>query len=80
MQDIALILGKFDQFVPGTEEDPLGRQYPKELEDYWWGLYDYIYLNMEYIISLVFWSVRNGGLTPGTYKCIDTIKNWEKED
>lgn len=79
MQDIALILGKFDQFIPGTEESPLGRQYPKELEDYWWGLYDYIYTNMEYFISLVFWSVKNGGLTPGTYKCIDTIKNWEKE-
>ena len=80
MQDIALILGKFNEFIPGTEESPLGRQYPKELEDYWWGLYDYIYTNMEYIISLVLWSVRNGGLTPGTYKCIDTIKIWEKED
>lgn len=80
MEDIALILGKFDQYVPGTEESPMGRQYPKVLEDYWWELYDYIWVNMEYIISLVLWSVKNGGLTPGTYKCIDTIKDWKKED
>ena len=80
MEDIALILGKFDQFVPGTEESPLGRQYPKELEDYWWGLYDYIYMNMTYIINLVFWSVTKGGLKPGTYKCVDTIREWEYEE
>ena len=80
MEDIALILGKFDQFVPGTEESPLGRQYPKELEDYWWGLYDYIYMNMSYIINLVFWSVTQGGLKPGTYKCVDTIREWEYEE
>ncbi len=80
MEDIALILGKFDQFVPGTEESPLGRRFPKVLEDYWWELYDYIYTNMEYIISLVFWSVTHGGLKPGTYKCINTIKDWTYEE
>lgn len=80
MEDIALILGKFDQYIKGTEDNPMGREYPKELEDYWWGLYDYIYSNMEYVISLVFWSIRNGGLEPGTYVCIDTIKEWKKED
>ena len=80
MQDIALILGKFDQYIKGTEESPLGRQYPKELEDYWWGLYDYIYTNMVYIISLVLWSITNGGLSAGTYKCSDDMRTWIKED
>lgn len=78
LQDIALILGQYDKFIPGTEDDPLGRQYPKELEDYWWDLYRYIWENMEYIISLVFYYVMRGGLTPGTYKCKDNEKIWTK--
>ena len=80
LEDVALILGQFDKFIPGTEEDPLGRQYPKELEDYWWGLYQYIWDNMEYIISLVFWGISNGGLTAGTYKCKSEHKDWIKEN
>ena len=69
MEDIALILGQYDKFIPGTENDNLGKQYPKELEDYWWDLYRFLCDNMTYIISLVFWGAANNGLTPGTYKC-----------
>ena len=79
MEDISIILGKFDQYVKGTEDSPLGRQFPEKLEDYWWELYDFIYTNMEYVISLVFWSIGHGGLKPGTYKCIDTVKDWTYE-
>lgn len=68
MEDIALILGKFGDFIPGTEEDPQGRQYPKELEDYWWELYDYIYKNFVLIMKLVLFYSSRGGLTAGTYK------------
>lgn len=78
MEDIALILGKFQEFIPGTEESPLGRQYPKELEDYMWGLYNDIVDNMEFIISLVLFYVDKGGLQPGTYKCKIQDKIWEK--
>lgn len=78
LEDVALILGKLDQAIQGTEEDPTGRHFPLELEDYMWDLYRYIYENMEYIISLVLYYSNKGGLTPGTYKCIDNIKNWEK--
>ena len=78
LEDIALVLGKFDQAVPGTEESPLGRQFPKELEDYMWSLHGYICDNMEYIMSLIFQYAFDGGLTPGTYKCIDNLKIWEK--
>lgn len=80
MEDIALILGKYDQHIPGTEESPLGRQYPKELEDHFWGLYDDIAKNMEYIISLVLFYLDKGGLTPGTYKCKSEVKEWVKID
>ena len=80
MEDVALILGHYGDYIPGTEESPLGKQYPKELEDYMWSLYMDIYENMEYIISLVLFYTDKGGLTPGTYKCKDTEKNWTKID
>ena len=80
MEDVALILGNYGDYIPGTEESPLGKQYPKELEDYMWSLYCYIYENMEYIISLVLFYMDKGGLTPGTYKCKDTEKDWTKID
>ena len=80
MEDIALILDRYDEFIPGTEESPQGKQYPKEFEDYMWELYNTIVDNMEYIISLVFYFSDKGGLTPGTYKCKDTLKEWTKVD
>lgn len=80
MEDIALILGKYDQYIKGTEEDPLGKAYPKELEDYWVKLFDDIYSNMEYIISLVLYYTDKGGLTPGTYKCKGEVREWTKVD
>lgn len=79
MEDIALILGQWDKQIKGTEESPLGRQFPKELEDYWWELYRYIYENMEYILDLVFTYVTKGGLTVGTYK-LDNNRQWSKID
>lgn len=78
MEDIALAIGKFDQYIKGTEEDPLGRQFPKELEDYMWSLYHDIADNMEYIVSLVLFYTDKGGLTPGTYKCKVNDKIWKK--
>lgn len=79
MEDIAIALDKWDKFIPGTEEDPLGRRYPKELEDYWWELYQYIFNNMEYIIDLVLQYSSNGGLTVGTYK-LNGQGQWTKVD
>ena len=76
--DIAMLIGRYQDFIPGTEESNLGKQYPKELEDYMWGLYSDISENMEYIISLVLFYLDKGGLTPGTYKCKTTDRIWEK--
>lgn len=67
MEDIAMILGHYDEYIPGTEESPLGKQYPKELEDYWWVLYNDIANNLSDIINLVFYYTDKGGLTPGEY-------------
>lgn len=78
MEDVALILGHFGDFIPGTEESHLGKQYPKELEDYWWGLYLYIVENMVLIINLIFNYLDKGGITPGTYQVNTNGMTWEK--
>jgi len=77
MEDIALILGKFDEYIKGTEENPMGRQYPEELEKHMWELYEYIYTNMTDIIRLVFQFSNEGGLSEGTYRLNDNDL-WEK--
>ena len=78
MDDIAIAIGKYGDYIKGTENDPMGRQYPKELEDYMWSLYDDIKNNMMYIISLVFQYIDCGGLSAGTYRCKISDKIWEK--
>lgn len=77
MEDIALILGKFDEYIKGTEENPMGRQYPEELEKHMWDLYEYIYTNMTDIIRLVFQFSNEGGLSEGIYRLNDNDL-WEK--
>lgn len=78
MEDVALILGHYGDFIPGTEESPLGKQYPKELEDYWWGLYLYIVENLVLIMNLILNYIDKGGVTPGEYKVDTKGMIWEK--
>lgn len=78
LEDASRILGCYDQHIPGTEEDPLGPDFPEELKNHLWGLYDYIWGNIEYILSLVLFYSSNGGLKPGTYKCKSTEKIWTR--
>ena len=79
-EDIALILGFFDESLPGTEDDYTGRRYSKEREDYMLELYSFFEENLLYIESLVHQFSTKGGLTAGTYKCIDYQLDWEKID
>lgn len=78
LEDVAIIIGKYDQMYPDTKEDANGPRFPIELENYMWDLYEYIYTNMEFIESLVHQFVVDGGLKPGTYKCIDHELFWER--
>ena len=77
LEDVAMIIGKFDKYIKGTEEDPMGRHYPQELEEYMWELYRYIWDNMEYIIDMILYYITRGGLKPGTYKYTQNLKTWE---
>lgn len=79
IDDVAMIIGDWETRIPGTENMPLGAHFPKEVEDHLWDLYQYIWTNLVYIESLVHYFCAKGGLTPGTYKCIDTEQRWVKE-
>ena len=78
MEDVARIIGKFDQYIKGTEENANGRQFPPELEDYMWSLYMDIVADMELIMDLVLYYSNKGGLSVGTYKCNTNTMVWEK--
>lgn len=78
MEDIALILGKWNEYIPGTENDAMGRKYPQELENHMWDLYDSIWRNIEDIMKLVLYFSNKGGLTPGEYKFDYENNVWEK--
>ncbi len=77
-EDMALILGFYDEQIQGTEEDYTGRRYSEDKEKYMLSLYDWFKANLLYIESLVHQFSFKGGLTPGVYKCIDYQLNWEK--
>lgn len=79
-EDIARLIGRYDEVIPETINDTTGPRFPEELENYMLGLYNDIYNNLDSIVSLVFQFSTEGGLTPGTYKCINYQKVWERVD
>lgn len=62
--DMALILGFHKDFIPGTEFEPDGKQYPKEIEDKMNELHQYIMDNFDNIIDYMFFSFNP---SPGNY-------------
>lgn len=80
LQDIALTLGYMDKAIPGTEEDPEGMAFPDDVEEHLLSVHHYVIDNLMLIESLIHQIVFNGGIEPGTYKCIDTELIWEKEE
>ena len=80
IEEIALILGHWEDALPDSLNDWDGRKFPDELQNKFHDLYDYITDNMEYMFSLLIYYTDKGGLTPGTYKCNPRIKEWKKID
>jgi len=76
-EDISYILGRYDEHIEGTEENPLGVQFPKEFEDYMWEIHTYIVDNIDAIEELVHQFTTKGGLKPGTYQCKSYFRVWE---
>jgi len=78
IEEIALILGHWEDAIEGTEEDVDGRKFPVQLEQHFFDLYEDITENMEYYWSLLVYYVDKGGLVPGTYKCNPRVREWVK--
>lgn len=74
LEDVSIIIGKYDQAY--DRDSATGPRFDKELEDYMWGLYEYIYENLTFIMDLVLKFSNKGGLKVGTYKCIDYELDW----
>lgn len=79
LEDMAMILGYFDQALENTENLATGRRFPEALEEEMYSLYDYICENMEDIFNLVLAFTGKGGLVPGTYVLTDYVWKLKKE-
>lgn len=77
LEDVAMILGYFDQAIENSETIAGGRRFPEELEEKMYTLYEYICDNMEDILVLSFTFLGDGGLVPGTYEYVDY--KWSKK-
>lgn len=78
IEDIALVLGHYGEFIPGTEDNVSGKEYPEELQKHFLDLYDDITYNMEYMFDLLIYFTDKGGLTPGKYECNPRLREWKK--
>jgi len=78
LEDISMILGLYDKHIEGTENDPLGVQFPKELEDYMWELHEYILDHLQDIEEIVHQFCNRGGVKPTTYKAKSNERIWEE--
>ena len=78
IEDIALILGHWEDTIPGTENDYDGRKFPEKLHNHFFDLYEDITENFKLYFSLLIFMTDKGGLTPGTYKCNPRLGDWKK--
>lgn len=79
-ETIALILGRYYDFIPGTEEDADGAKYDDEFTNYMWGLHTFILDNIDSIEELVHQFCNCGGLVPGTYICKSHEHIWKLKE
>ena len=77
LEDVAMILGYFDQAIENSETLATGRRFPEELEEKMYNLYEYICDNFDDILVLTFALAGQGGLVPGTYEYVDY--QWTKK-
>ena len=80
LEDMAMILGKMDKAIPNTEHNPNGRAFDDETEKYMLDIHQYMVENLTHIETLIHQFVTKGGLTPGTYECIDREFIWIKKE
>lgn len=78
-EDIARILGFYEQVIENTETLSTGPRFPQETEDYMWETHCYILENLHYIEQILHQYCAKGGLTPGVYTSKNNELIWTKE-
>jgi len=76
MEDLALILGKWDKFTPGTENDYDGKKYGLDVETEMLSTHMYLVDNIDFIMSLLLQFIEIG-LKPGIYSTISYKIDWK---
>ena len=76
MEDLAIILGKWDKFTPGTETDYNGKKFGFEAETETLSYHMYLVDNIEFIMSLLVQFI-GVGLKPGIYSTINYKIDWK---
>lgn len=74
--DMALILGYFKDFIPNTEYDADGKQYPEEIKKIMDENHKYIMDNFDKIVDIIFYL-----FTPpvGNYSRKDYLREWKTD-
>lgn len=80
LENIAFALGLSHLAIPNSNESEYGAAFPDETEKYMLDIHHYIVDNLYDIEVLIHQMVLKGGITPGTYKCVDTEEIWIKEN
>ena len=78
-EDIARILGFYEQVIENTETMSTGPRFPQEIEDYMWETHCYILDNLHYIEQILHQYCAKGGITAGTYTSKHNELIWTKE-
>lgn len=76
MEDLAMILGYWEQAKPGTEKDYDGRKFGLENEQKMMDIHQYLMDNMNFVLSIIVQFIETG-VTPGVYSSVDYCLNWE---
>lgn len=76
-KSVAMLLGKQDKVIPGTEESPLGAQYEPETFEYLNNIIGDIIDNLEDYETILHQFCDQGGLKPGKYTCLDNERIWK---
>ena len=78
-EDMAIILGKQDKMIPGTQEDVDGPKYDEDTTKYLKELDEYICMHIQDILEITHQFCITG-LKPGTYTCLDYVRIWSYGD
>ena len=74
LEDVSMAIGLYDEHINGTEEDPEGISFNKDIADKMYDMHDFVIKNLIVIEHLIHYWSNKGGLTEGTYDTITMQK------